>query len=114
LAAVTTPPLTLVLAALGALSGLLRKDRGAVFWTLGALALPLSRLLPNAPGHDGARLLLPSLYCLSPLAGLGFARAQGGLRRLRPFALPVLFLSLGFAVASMHPYGKARSGSGSR
>jgi 4-amino-4-deoxy-L-arabinose transferase-like glycosyltransferase len=104
LTAVTTPPLVLVLAGLGALSGVLRRDRGTVLWTLGALALPLARLLPNAPGHDGARLLIPSLYCLSPLAGLGFARACRALGRLRPFALPVVFLALVSSVATMHPY----------
>jgi hypothetical protein len=66
---VATPPLTLVLAGAGGVS-----TREGRLLAMGALVLPFLRMLPGTPGHDGVRLLLPSLYCLAPLAGLGFRR----------------------------------------
>jgi 4-amino-4-deoxy-L-arabinose transferase-like glycosyltransferase len=106
LAAATTPPVTLGLAVLGGLLGASRRDAEAVLWTIGALALPLARLLPSAPAHDAARLLLPSLYCLVPLAALGLAEA----RRLLPGRIlgPLLWVAaLGLparAILELHPY----------
>jgi 4-amino-4-deoxy-L-arabinose transferase-like glycosyltransferase len=106
LTAVTTPPLTLLLALFGGVSGVARKDRAAVFWVFGAAALPLARLLPNAPGHDGARLLMPSLYCLAPLAAMGFARLvrRVAVRRLAPLGLLGMVTLGTWSVVSMHPY----------
>jgi 4-amino-4-deoxy-L-arabinose transferase-like glycosyltransferase len=106
LAAVTTPPLTLLLATLGGFFGVKRKDPEAVLWLLAGLALPLARLLPSAPGHDGARLLMPSLYCLAPLAGLGFLEASRLLSRTawRAVALVCVLGLPARAILLMHPY----------
>jgi hypothetical protein len=106
LAALTTPPLTLLAASAGAIHGVRRRDGEATLWLLGALSLPVARMLPNAPAHDAARLLLPSLYCLAPLAGLGFYGLQATVRH-RAFAPLLLVAILGMparAIASMHPY----------
>jgi 4-amino-4-deoxy-L-arabinose transferase-like glycosyltransferase len=106
LAAATTPPLTLLLAVWGGIRGLLRRDRACALLALGALALPLSRVLPNAPSHDGARLLMPSLYCLAPLAGIGLGELSS---RLGRSALRALLLAgfVGLPVVSLlttHPF----------
>jgi 4-amino-4-deoxy-L-arabinose transferase-like glycosyltransferase len=103
---VTTPPWTLVLALAGAWYGLRRRDPSVGLWILGAACLPLLRLLPNAPAHDGTRLMLPSLFCLAPLAGLGFKdlREHMGFGR-RGGVVAAFILALGVAeVAATHPF----------
>ena len=65
---------------------------------LGALALPLLRMLPGAPGHDGVRLMLPSLFCLAPLCGFSLSSLVRG-RLLIPF-LVVGALEVGL----VHPF----------
>jgi 4-amino-4-deoxy-L-arabinose transferase-like glycosyltransferase len=113
LPAVTTPPWTLVLALVGATRGLRSRDAATVLWIMGAMVLPVLRMFPNTPGHDGVRLLLPSLFCLAPLAGLGFAGLVGRFRFLREgsrspaarWLVVVLLLAVSVAVlVSMHPY----------
>jgi hypothetical protein len=99
---VSTPPLTLALAGLGAFRGLARRDPEAVLWVVAAGLLPALRMLPGAPGHDGVRLMLPSLFCLAPLAGLGvaeaFPRARGSV------ALGGLALVGLLEVGLLHPF----------
>ena len=113
LPAVTTPPWTLMLATLGFVRGLRSRDRATVLWMMGAMVLPLLRMFPNTPGHDGVRLMLPSIFCLAPLAGLGFAGLIERFRFLRegrrsPVArwlVIVLLLAVSIAVlVSLHPY----------
>jgi len=106
LAAATTPPLTLLCALWGASLGMRRRDGGAALFALGAVALPLSRLLPNAPGHDGARLLMPSLYCLAPLAGIGLGEAARLLSRpLARAGVSLAFVALPcVSLLTMHPF----------
>ena len=110
LPAVSTPPWTLALALAGAWRGLRRRDPEIALWAMGAGVLPLLRMLPNAPGHDGVRLMLPSLFCLAPLAGFGFLELRERFRALRERAAARLatvgiVLALGAqAVATMHPF----------
>jgi 4-amino-4-deoxy-L-arabinose transferase-like glycosyltransferase len=95
---VQTPPLTLALGLLAGVRAVGRRDEGGVLLLMGALALPLLRMLPGAPGHDGIRLMLPSLFCLAPLAGHALAEVLGG-RALLPFLL-VGALEVG----TVHPF----------
>ncbi len=73
LTAVTTPVLVVALGLLGIGSTLarVRSAPDELIWTLSWSVLMVVRALPNAPGHDIERLILPSLASLSVLAGLG-------------------------------------------
>ncbi|HWX25001.1 MAG TPA: glycosyltransferase family 39 protein, partial [Vicinamibacteria bacterium] len=110
LLAVGTPPWTLALAVFGACFALYRRDPSGGVWTLGALTLPLLRVLPSSAAHDGMRLMMPSLFCLAPLAACGFADVCALLGPLRlkaaaRWAMIATLLALGVrAIASMHPY----------
>jgi 4-amino-4-deoxy-L-arabinose transferase-like glycosyltransferase len=113
LPAVSTPPWTLALALVGAFRGLRSRDAATILWIMGALVLPMLRMFPNTPGHDGVRLLLPSIFCLAPLAGIGFGGLIGRFRFLREgrrapaarWLVVVLLLAVSVAVlVSMHPY----------
>ena len=113
LLAATTPPWTLALAVAGVLRGLRLRDATSTLWIMGGTVLPLLRMFPNTPGHDGARLLMPSLFCFAPLAGLGFAGLVARFRFLREgnrsaaarWLVVVLLLAVSVAVlVSMHPY----------
>ena len=42
-----------------------------MIWPLSWATLMIIRALPDAPGHDGIRLFLPSVASLAVLAGLG-------------------------------------------
>ena len=111
ISAVTTPILIVILGAVGigaTLAGW-RSTRENLIWPLSWLVLMIVRALPNAPGHDVERLLLPSLASLSILAGIGagwLAQEQ----RLRRFAIvaPLLAtLALGeclAGIAQTYPY----------
>ena len=73
LTAITTPVLVVMLGILG-LGSTLARVRSApdeLIWVLSWAVLMIVRALPNAPGHDVERLILPSLASLSVLAGLG-------------------------------------------
>jgi hypothetical protein len=87
LTAITTPVLVLVLSMIGIAACLSRRrqEPWALIWPLSWATLMIVRALPNAPGHDGIRLFLPSVASLAILAGLGAAwlaeRLQNGWRR---------------------------------
>ena len=111
LTAVTVPLATLVLAAVGVASGLARRrsDPEGLLWVLSWAVLMVVRALPNAPGHDGVRLFLPSILSLAVLAGLGAAALA---RALRPRGLGwaaglVAAVAVGesaVGVAQLYPY----------
>ncbi len=73
LTTVTTPVSIVVLGLVGIVVTLCRwrGDRGGVIWPLSWSVLMVVRALPDAPGHDVERLLLPSLASLAVLAGIG-------------------------------------------
>jgi hypothetical protein len=73
LTAVTTPVVILLLGLIG-IAFCVARRRGApwmMIWPLSWVTLMIVRSLPNAPGHDGIRLFLPSVASLAVLAGLG-------------------------------------------
>ena len=107
LTAVTVPVVILVLGAVGLLASLVRarSDPGGLIWPLSWGALMVVRALPNAPGHDVERLLLPSLASLAILAGLGAGWLASA--RLRPLAYALLTLAsaeIGLGYATTYPY----------
>jgi len=65
-----------------------RTHPSTVIWPLSFLTLMIVRALPNAPGHDVERLLLPSLTSLAVLAGLGGEWLVRKLRQTRFAFLP--------------------------
>jgi 4-amino-4-deoxy-L-arabinose transferase-like glycosyltransferase len=87
LTTITTPVLVLALSMIGIVACLFRArvESWALIWPLSWLTLMIVRALPNAPGHDGVRLFLPSVATLAILGGLGAAwlaeRLQIGWRR---------------------------------
>lgn len=111
LTAITTPALTVVLGLIGLVLTVARarSEPTALIWPLSFAAVLVVRALPNSPGHDVERLLLPGLTSLAVLAGLG---VQGLADRLRPTrwkALPYALLggavvesAMGFA--QYYPY----------
>ena len=110
---VTTPPWTIALVVAALLSWFRTRDAAMGLWLLGAAALPVLRLLPRTPAHDGVRLLLPSLFCLAPLAGYGFVALTNQFRLISAIRRPLLCrwcIAIGLVVvgagelASMHPY----------
>lgn len=102
--AIVVPPLTLGLACLGigrVLGGRFR-DRLGTLLLANWVFLIVLRALPNAPGHDGARLFLPAFVFLACLAGLGLAWVGDGLRKVagRRLGGALAALVLGIALAS--------------
>jgi hypothetical protein len=111
LLAVQTPAWTLLLAFVGAASGIRARAASVTLWTLAALLLPALRMLPSTPAHDGVRLLLPSIFCLGPLASFGFSALtsrnvdRGTRVVVVRWLIVLLIVSLSVAATiSMHPY----------
>ena len=111
LTAVTVPVATLALGALGAASGLARRrtDPEGLLWVLSWSVLMVVRALPNAPGHDGVRLFLPSILSLAVLAGLGAAALARALRRrglgwAAGLAAAAAVSEAALGVAQLYPY----------
>lgn len=111
LTAVTTPVLVQVLGLIGLVVTLYRSRtaRENVIWPLSWSILMVVRALPNAPGHDVERLLLPSLASLSILAGIGVGWLADRLRsgRLALIAPLVSALAIGECLAGIvqtYPY----------
>ena len=80
-----------------------------MIWPLSWLTLMIVRALPNAPGHDGIRLFLPSIASLAILAGLGAGwlgeRCRTG--RLRLIATVLIVAAIGeclVGIARLYPY----------
>ncbi len=80
--------------------GAVRGD--AWLWLLSFGTLLAVRGLPNAPGHDGVRLFLPSLAAASVAAGLGVAALRRPVWRWA--AAGLLAAECLHGVASVYPY----------
>ena len=111
LTAITTPVLVLVLSAIGvSVSWCGRREQPSMLiWPLSWLTLMIVRALPNAPGHDGVRLILPSIASLAILAGLGAGwlcdRCRSG--RLRVIGRVLVLAAIGeclVGIARLYPY----------
>ncbi len=112
---VTVPASLLVASAVGlmfALRRIRRGDRLPLYILLHLMTLPVLRMLPT-PAHDGVRLLLPTLACLSALAGWGIAWAAGVLSGWTPshkswpaklFVAATALLPAAGQLRAIHPY----------
>jgi 4-amino-4-deoxy-L-arabinose transferase-like glycosyltransferase len=92
-----TVPVTILLAgAIGIVWGLgrIRHDRLPLYFLVQFLTLPVLRMLPTTPAHDGVRLFLPTFFFLAAFAGWGtVALARDISRRARlpaPIAVSLL------------------------
>jgi 4-amino-4-deoxy-L-arabinose transferase-like glycosyltransferase len=111
LTAITTPVLVLVLSAIGIAvcwSGR-REQPSTLIWPLSWLTLMIVRALPNAPGHDGIRLFLPSIASLAVLAGLGAGwlgerRRTRRLRVIAPLLIVAAISECLVGIARLYPY----------
>jgi len=81
LTGVMTPVVVLLLGLIGIVGCLARRrqEPWLMIWPLSWATLMVIRALPNAPGHDGIRLFLPSVASLAVLAGLGASWLAGRL-----------------------------------
>jgi Dolichyl-phosphate-mannose-protein mannosyltransferase len=111
LTTITTPVLVLALSMIGIAACLVRArvESWALIWPLSWLTLMIVRALPNAPGHDGVRLFLPSVTTLAILGGLGAAwlaeRLQIGWRRaVTPLLAAAAVGECLFGIARTYPY----------
>ena len=111
LTAVSLPAGILLLGVTGLASVVRRPGAGAEgwLWVLSWATLMIVRASPFAPGHDGIRLILPSILSLAMLAGIGAAalrdRLAGTIASRLPSALSMLALSgAGLGIASMYPF----------
>ena len=111
LTAVTTPVLVLALGGLGIGSTVARARivPEAMIWPLSWSVLMVIRALPNAPGHDVERLLLPSIASLAILAGIGLGWLSDWLRTKQwGFVAPAIAcLAIGecvLGIAQTYPY----------
>jgi hypothetical protein len=96
LTAICVPVVILALGAIGifACARRWRMTPWMMIWPLSWVVLMIVRALPNAPGHDGLRLFMPSVMSLGVLAGIGawslLARRSATVRK----ACGVLVLAL--------------------
>ena len=110
LTAVTTPVITLLLGLTGIAFCLARRhdEPWLMIWPLSWVTLMIVRALPNAPGHDGIRLFLPSVASLAVLAGLGFSwfveRFATGRSFLSPMIIAVAVGECFVGIAQTYPY----------
>jgi hypothetical protein len=111
LTAITTPVLVLVLSAIGiAVCWSGRRERpSTLIWPLSWLTLMIVRALPNAPGHDGIRLILPSIASLAIIAGMGAAwllerRQSGWFRVLAPLVIVAAISECLVGIVRLYPY----------
>jgi len=110
-----TVPVTILLAgAIGIVWGLgrIRRDRLPLYFLVHFLTLPVLRMLPTTPAHDGVRLFLPTFFFLAAFAGWGtVALARHLSRRARlpaPIAVSVLaalvLAPAAIELARIHPF----------
>lgn len=111
LSVISLPVAMLALGAIGAASGLARRrtDREVALWSLSWLTLMVVRALPNAPGHDGVRLFLPSVLSLAILAGYGVGYLDEWARRIRLRGAGLVLAALllaeeSLAIGQLYPY----------
>lgn len=105
-----TPMLVLVLGVFGAGFSVARarQEPWPILWVLSWMTLLIVRALPNAPGHDGIRLFLPSFASLAVLTGLGVDAIRTRLRNRMMFVAPLLSLAMAaesvVGIAQVYPY----------
>jgi hypothetical protein len=110
-----TVPVTILLAgAIGIVWGLgrIRRDRLPLYFLVHFLTLPVLRMLPTTPAHDGVRLFLPTFFFLAAFAGWGtVALARDLSQRARlpaPIAVSVLaalvLAPAAIELARIHPF----------
>jgi Dolichyl-phosphate-mannose-protein mannosyltransferase len=111
LTAVTTPALVVVLGLLGigATLARVRSAHDEPIWVLSWSVLMIVRALPNAPGHDVERLILPSLASLSILAGLGVGYlvdrlGHGRLAIVTPLVVALAMGECVLGIVQTYPY----------
>ena len=112
LTAVSLPAgiLALGLAGIGSVLARRPRDDGEGWlWVLSWGTLMVVRALPGAPGHDGIRLILPSIASLALLAGIGAAALRDRLAGTRLARLPSILSALALSgaalgIASIYPY----------
>ena len=110
LTAVTTPVIVLSLGLIGIAFCLVRRRDAPwlMIWPLSWATLMIIRALPNAPGHDGIRLFLPSVASLAVLAALGASwlveRLGSGRRFLVPLVAGVAVGECLLGIAQTYPY----------
>ena len=80
-----------------------------LIWVLSWLVLLIVRALPNAPGHDMERLILPSIASLSVLAGLGVGYlaervGRGGVRIVAPLFAALAIGECVVGIGQTYPY----------
>ena len=70
---ITVPATILLAGVIGIVWGLgrIRRDRLPLYFLVHFLALPVLRMLPATPAHDGVRLFLPTFFFLAAFAGWG-------------------------------------------
>ena len=70
---ITVPVTILVAGVIGIVWGLgqIRRDRLPLYFLVHFLTLPVLRMLPSTPAHDGVRLFLPTFFFLAAFAGWG-------------------------------------------
>ena len=111
---ITVPVTILLAAAVGIIWGLgrLRHDRLPLYFLVHFLTLPVLRMLPTVPAHDGVRLFLPTFFFLAAFAGWGtVALAKDLSLRARlpaPIALSLLaalvLAPAAYELARIHPF----------
>ena len=109
--AVTTPIAVLALGMLGIASTLARRRCAPdlLIWVLSWAVLMVVRALPNSPGHDMERLILPSLASLAVLAGLGVGcladrLGHGWLVAVAPFIASLAVGECVLGIEQTYPY----------
>lgn len=87
-----TVPVTILLAgAIGIVWGLgrIRHDRLPLYFLVQFLALPVLRMLPTTPAHDGVRLFLPTFFFLAAFAGWGTVALARDISRRAGLPAPI-------------------------
>jgi hypothetical protein len=104
------PVAVLLLAMLGLVATCWRAaDPSLLIWPLSWATLMVVRALPNAPGHDGIRLFLPSIASLGVLAGLGAGWLKDRLQKYRVGWIAILLIAAAFVeslvgIVETYPY----------
>jgi hypothetical protein len=111
---ITVPVTILLAAAIGIVWGLgqVRSDRLPLYFLLQFLTLPVLRMLPKTPAHDGVRLFLPTFFFLAAFAGWGTTALARELSRRARLPAPIavslvaalVLAPAAFELARIHPF----------